>query len=272
VIVFEAVSYTYPGGVRAIKSVSLEIRGGEFVGLIGHSGAGKTTLAKLAVGLLKPQEGRVLVDGVDTRRAAVSDLARRVGYVFQNPDLMLFSRTIFDEVAFGLRNLGVPEGEVRERVLRALEEVDLAHKPLDTPPHALSFGERHRLAIASVLAMEPMAIILDEPTTGLDYGRCLKLFEVLRRVRDSGRAVVLITHDLDLLARYADRVVVLEAGRVVRDGPARSVLGDVEFLREHGFIPTQVVMLSRELGLSALTPREAALEIRARLARAGENA
>lgn len=262
---FEDVSYTYPGGVKAIRSVSLEIGRREFVGLVGHSGAGKTTLAKLAVGLLKPQEGRVLVDGVDTRRAAVSELARRVGYVFQNPDLMIFSPTIFDEVAFGLRNLGVPEEEVR-RVLRALEEVDLAHKSLDAPPYALSFGEKHRLAIASVLAMEPEAIILDEPTTGLDYGRCLKLLEVLKRVRDEGRTVVLITHDLDLLARYADRIVVLEAGRVVRDGPARRVLSDVEFLVEHGFIPTQVMLLSRRLGLKALTPREAAEEIYARLA------
>ncbi|RLE74370.1 MAG: ABC transporter ATP-binding protein [Thermoprotei archaeon] len=264
-IVFEDVSYTYPGGVKAIRSVSLEIGDGEFVGLIGHSGAGKTTLAKLAVGLLKPQEGRVLVDGVDTRAAAVSDLARRVGYVFQNPDLMIFSRTIFDEVAFGLRNLGVPEDEVRERVARALEEVDLAHKPLDTPPYALSFGEKHRLAIASVLAMEPRTLILDEPTTGLDYGRCLKLFEVLKRLRDEGRTVVLITHDIDLLARYADRIVVLEEGRVARDGSVREVLGDLEFLEEHGFVPTQVLLLAKRLGLDAITPSELAEKLCSRL-------
>ncbi len=257
-IAFENVSYTYPEGVRAIKGVTLTLRDGEFVGLIGHSGAGKTTLAKLAVGLLKPQEGRVLVDGLDTRRVPVSDLARHVGYVFQNPELMIFSRTIYDEVAFALRNLGVPEGEIRGRVVRALEQVDLGDKPLDTPPYALSFGEKHRLAIASVLVMEPRTIILDEPTTGLDYGRCLKLFEILKRLRDEGRAVVLITHDIDLLARYADRIVVLEGGRVVRDGPVREVLGDLEFLEGHGFIPTQVLLLARELGLDAITPSELA--------------
>ncbi len=264
-IVFENVSFTYPGGVKAIKSVTLTIRDGEFVGIIGHSGAGKTTLAKLAVGLLKPQEGRVLVDGIDTKTAAVSDLAKHVGYVFQNPDLMIFSHTIFDEVAFALRNFGVPEEEIKARVSKALEEVDLGHKPLDTPPYALSFGEKHRLAIASVLVMEPKTIILDEPTTGLDYGRCLKLFEILKRIRDSGRTVVLITHDLDLLARYADRIIVLEAGHVVRDGPAKSVLGDVEFLREHGFVPTQVVLLSKKLGLKSVTPEEIAREIYAKL-------
>ncbi len=255
------VSFTYPNGPKAVDNVSLSIGEGEFVALIGHSGAGKTTLAKLIVGLLKPETGWVKVSGLDTKTTPVSKIAEHVGYVFQNPDLMIFSATIYDEVAFALRNRGYREDEVKKRVVQALKEVDLGHKPLDTPPYMLSFGEKHRLAIASVLATEPDLLILDEPTTGLDYARCLKLMEICERLVRKGRSVLIITHDFGLIAEYAGRVLVMKKGRIIRDGATREVLRDVEFLEKEGFMPLQSTLLARKLGLRALTPRELASAI-----------
>jgi len=253
VIRLEGVRFRYPRGPEAIRGVTLSIEDEEFVGVIGHSGAGKTTLAKLIAGLLKPSEGRVLVDGMDTRSTPASVLARKVGYVFQNPEAMLFSATLLDEVAFALRNFGYPSGEIEGRVRAALERVDL-RKPLSASPHALSFGEKRRLAIACVLAMDPSVVVLDEPTTGLDYARCLSLFTTLSKLNEEGRTVIVITHDTDLLARFASRVIVLEEGVVVRDGPAREVLSDVDFLRAHGFTPTQPQILASRLKASAPIP------------------
>jgi energy-coupling factor transport system ATP-binding protein len=256
-IVFDKVSFNYGDKSFEIKDLSIEIGRGEFIGIIGHSGAGKTTFAKLAVGLLKPVSGRVLVNGMDTRATPVSELARKVGFVHQNPELMIFSQTILDEVGFALRNLGCPEAEIRDAVKRALESVDLV-KPLSFPPHALSFGEKHRLAIASVLVMEPDAIILDEPTTGLDYARCLQLFRVLHNLYRSGKTVIIITHDLDLLGMFSNRILVFEKGKIVRDGPTGEVLTDVTFLEEKGFIPTQLQRLANMLRVKKLSPREIA--------------
>lgn len=265
-IVFENVSFRYQEGPLALRGVSLKIEKGEFIGVIGHSGAGKTTLAKLAVGLLKPTEGRVLIDGIDTARMPVSELARKVGYVYQNPDMMLFASSILEEVGFALKNFGIPEGEIEKRVAEALRAVDL-NKPLTASPHALSFGEKHRLAIACVLAMEPEYIILDEPTTGLDYARCLTLFNVLRELNRSGKTVIVITHDLDLLARYSSRVIVLEKGSVARDGTPREVLGDIAFLESRGFIPTHLLRLANTLQSKALSPEAIAREAYERLSK-----
>ncbi|MEM1509846.1 MAG: ABC transporter ATP-binding protein [Thermofilaceae archaeon] len=256
-IEIENVSYTYPGGPTAVKGVTLKVGRGESIGIIGHSGAGKTTLVKLAAGILKPTKGRVLVDGLDTRDISVSELARKVGYIFQNPDMMLFSSTIYDEVAFALRNFGYEKKEVEERVLRALKNVDL-NKPLESSPHALSFGEKHRLAIACVLALEPEVIILDEPTTGLDYARCAALFNTLIKLNRQGNSIIVVSHDTDLLARFTKRIVALENGSVVRDGPSREVLRDIKFLTGHGFVPTQLQVLASRLEDCAPTPEEVA--------------
>jgi len=251
-IKLEGVRFRYPNGPEAIKGVTLTVLDGEFVGVIGHSGAGKTTLAKLIAGLLKPSEGRVLVDGMDTRVTPASVLARKVGYVFQNPETMLFSATLLDEVAFALRNFGYPPAEIEGRVRAALEKVDL-QKPLNASPHALSFGEKRRLAIACILAMDPSVVVLDEPTTGLDYARCLSLFNTLSKLNKEGKTVIIITHDTDLLARFANRVVVVEEGVIARDGPAGEVLSDIDFLRAHGFTPTQLQILASKLKAPAPT-------------------
>lgn len=238
--------YEYPGGVSALKDVSLEILRGEFIAIIGHNGSGKTTLAKHFNGLLRPTKGAVLVDGVDTRKLSVAQLSGKVGYVFQNPDHQIFAPTILEEVGFGLKNIGVPHDEVDRHVREALQAVGL-NKPLDASPHFLSVGEKHRLAIASVLAMRPEVIIFDEPTTGLDFKHCMQLMNIAKGLNEGGHTIVLITHDMYLVAEFARRVVVLKEGRVIADGSTKDVMSDVELLEMSSLYPPQVVFLAKAL-------------------------
>ena len=240
------VSYVYPGGVKAIDGVSLSIKPGEFIALLGQNGSGKTTLAKLMNGLLKPTEGTVLIKGKDTRKMTVAECARIVGYVFQNPEHQIFASTIFEEIAFGPRNLGIPEEDVKRRVEESLKFVDLK-KPLNAFPHLLSVGEKHRVAIASVLAMEPEFLILDEPTTGIDFGRSLQIMRLLQRLRDRGKTVMVITHDLYLAAEFAERIIILKDGKKFADGPAKRIISDKKLLMDAGLSPLQVTLLSEDL-------------------------
>ncbi len=246
IIKVEDVHYWYPNGVYALRGITLEIHKGEFIALLGQNGSGKTTLAKHLNGLLLPKKGRVLVEGVDTREVSPAKLSRIVGYVFQNPEHQIFARTIYEELAFGLRNLGFPEEEIEERVRHALEIVDL-NKPLDANPHFLSMGEKHRLAIASVLAMNPKVIILDEPTTGLDYKRNKQLLEIVRRLHHQGRTIILITHDMAFAAEYSTRTIILHEGRILADGPTEEILAKPELLARSSLRPPQITMLAIEL-------------------------
>ena len=240
------VSYLYPGGVKAIDGVSLSIKPGEFIALLGQNGSGKTTLAKLMNGLLKPTEGTVLIKGKDTKKMTVAECARIVGYVFQNPEHQIFASTIFEEIAFGPRNLGIPEEDVKRRVEESLKFVDLK-KPLNAFPHLLSVGEKHRVAIASVLAMEPEFLILDEPTTGIDFGRSLQIMRLLQRFRDRGKTVMVITHDLYLAAEFAERIIILKDGKKFADGSAKEIISDKRLLIDAGLSPLQVTLLSEDL-------------------------
>jgi len=232
----------------ALRGASLEIWRGEFIGLIGESGAGKTTLAKHLNGLLKPHRGFVRVLGMDTRRTPTSKIARHVGYVFQNPDAQIYAATIYDEIASSLRRLGYSREEIEERIEYALKAVDL-RKPLNMSPHVLSFGERHRLAIATVLAIRPDVIVLDEPFAGIDYKRSLQMLEILGKMVGEGHTVILIAHDLQLIAEVATRVVVMKQGSIVRDGDVEEILGDIAFLEENGYIPLQVTLVGLKAGL-----------------------
>jgi energy-coupling factor transport system ATP-binding protein len=243
------VHYEYPGGVRALRGASLEVRSGELVALVGPNGSGKTTLAKVMCGLLKPSAGEVRVLGrrVDEYdRLALSSL---VAYVYQNPDHQIFNKSVYEEVAFGLKLRGLPESEVKERVARALELFGL--RGLENEhPFFLSKGEKRRLALASVYALDPKVLVVDEPTTGQDMRFSEALFAMLKRLTGEGRAVVVITHSVPIAARYADRFVVVKEGRVIASGPPRRVLTSPA-ADEGKLTKPQVLRLALALGLDS---------------------
>ncbi len=200
-------------GVTALGGIDLEVAPGEIVAVVGENGSGKTTLIKHLNGLLRPTEGSVFIDGLDTATVSIADLARHVGLVFQNPDTMLFAETVEDEVAFGVQNIN-PGSSPDQPVEAALREVGLLHRKA-AYPRSLSRGERQRLAVACVIAMRPKVIVLDEPTTGLDARESARIMEVLGRLRHEGHTIIMVTHDMHLGEKYADRIVRIDQGRVV---------------------------------------------------------
>ncbi|MEM2153953.1 MAG: ATP-binding cassette domain-containing protein [Nitrososphaeria archaeon] len=242
----EGIEYVYPNGFHALKGVSVSINEGEFVAVMGQNGSGKTTLVKHFNGLLRPTRGKVYVFGEDSSKHTTAELCKIVGYVFQNPDHQIFSSTLLDEIGFGLRNLGYPEGEVVERVKSVLEKVDLK-KSLTDNPHFMSMGERHRVAIASILVLEPKVLILDEPTTGLDYKRSLELMELIKRINEEGKTIILVTHDVNLVAQFSKRVIILKDGKIIADGDSKKVLSDQFLLAKSNLIPPQINLLAKKL-------------------------
>ncbi|MEW6618661.1 MAG: energy-coupling factor transporter ATPase [bacterium] len=238
--------YTYPDGHNALAGIDLTIRQGEFVAILGQNGSGKTTLAKHFNGLLKPTKGNVLISGINTRRRKTSDLAKEVGFVFQNPDCQIFENTIFDEIAFGPRNLGVPEKEVSRRVYDALNAVQLEVYENDDP-FALTKGEKQKLATAGVLACTPKIIILDEPTTGLDYYEILSIMNLLVELNKRGHTIIIITHCIWVAAEYAHRIIVLEKGKIIFDDIPRMVFKEETQLKNSHILVPEIISLSNIL-------------------------
>jgi energy-coupling factor transport system ATP-binding protein len=245
-LVVEALTHTYAGGVTALHDVSLTVRAGEAVAMVGQNGAGKTTLAKHLNGLLQPTAGSVRVGGVDTRTRSVAQLAAQVGYVFQNPDDQLFQPTVAREVGFGPRNLGWPAARAEAATTAALEAAGLM-AAAERHPYDLSPSERKRVALAAVLAMETPVVVLDEPTTGQDDAGLERIGRIVAGLRAAGRTVISVTHDLDFCAEHFGRVVVLGAGRVLLDGPAREVLAQAEVLAQTNVEPPQLMRLAAAL-------------------------
>jgi len=249
----------------ALKGVSLSIRRGELIAIIGQNGGGKTTLAKNLNGLLKPTKGRVLVDGLDTRTTPTHEIVKRVGYVFQNPSHQIFESTVWREVAYGPTNLGLSEEEIEQRVKWALGEVGLQGYE-DYNPYDLDYGKMKLLTVASVLAMKPDVIILDEPTTGQDHAGRHLLSKLSRKLNKEGFTLVVITHDMRFVAETAERVILISNGEVLMDGSTREVLSSIDVLRRAAIKPPQIVQLASELGkrgisLNALTVEEALEEV-----------
>ena len=249
---FEAtdVRYSYEtdrGSITAVDGVDLEIRDGEVVAIVGHNGSGKTTLAKQLNGLLEPDAGRVEWRGRDVREYDAAEVGREVGYVFQNPDHQIFESSVRDEVAFGPKNFGIEGDELDARVEDAIETVDLG--PLaDSDPFALSKGQRQRVALASILATRPGAIVFDEPTTGLDADQQASFMDLVARLnREEGLTVVMVTHDMGSVARYAPRTVVMADGRKVADRRTRELFADRDALDRWQLDAPQPVRLSNEL-------------------------
>jgi energy-coupling factor transport system ATP-binding protein len=257
--------YTYPTGVEALRGITLKIRSGEQVALIGQNGAGKTTLARHFNGLLRPGRGRVSIGDWDTAGQSVARLARRVGYVFQNPDEQLFSRTVGQEVAFGPHNLGFPARSIRRQVADALALTELDDHA-ETNPYDLSPTWRKMVALASILSMDTPVVIFDEPTTGQDAPGVARIARVIAALRARGKTVITITHDMEFCAEHFERVIALAQGRVLLDGPAGEVLGQAETLAKTYVDPPQLTRLGLRLGLdrTVLTEPEflAALERR----------
>ncbi len=251
----EGLSYSYPGRVEALRGIDLEIRRGEFLAVVGQNGSGKTTLVKHFNGLLEPTAGRVLVDGADTRARGVYKLGQKVAYVFQNPDHQIFSDTVFNEVAFSPRIRGCPEEEIQERVKEALEAVSLVGFEQEDP-FSLTKGGRQRVAAASVLSARPDVIILDEPTTGLDYAEQRSMMELVARLNRQGHTIIFVTHSMWVVAEYAHRVIVLKDGQILAEGPAREVFAQEEKLRETFLQPPQIVSFSNRLGRTLLSVPE----------------
>ena len=246
-IEIDSLSFTYPSGVSALRKVSLTIKAGEVVALIGQNGAGKTTLVKHLNGLLQPSLGSVRVGDWDTRERSVAQLAARVGYVFQNPDEQLFQQTVLIEVMFGPCNLGWNAHHVRVQAEAALRLVGLSEAG-GRHPYDLSLGQRKRVALASVLAMDTPVIVLDEPTTGQDCAGAELIGRIVDELRQRGKTVIAITHDIDFCAEHFARVVVMAAGRVVLDGPSREVLSQEEALAQADVDPPQLIRLAARLG------------------------
>lgn len=253
IIKTEELSFGYRSGQPVLNNISLEIKRGECVAIIGQNGAGKTTLAKHFNGLHKPSGGKVYVGEMDTSGMKVSALARTAGYVFQNPDHQIFHDTVAREVAFGLKNLGLPGGEIKDRVFEALEAVGLTDHH-ETYPFNLSKGQRQRVALASVLAMKTGVIVLDEPTTGQDYRESVQIMEMVDKLNENGHTIIFITHDMSLVARYSRRVVVLCGGEILVDGGVRSVFAMPQLLEKTYLNPPQITSLAQRLGRHWVPP------------------
>lgn len=243
----EELYYRYPTrSDYALINVNLDIRKGEFVAIIGQNGSGKTTLIKHFNGLLKPTRGRVIVDGKDTRGLPTSELARSVGYVFQNPDHQIFAETVKDEIDFGPKNLGFPPERIEQARQRVLAEMGLQGLE-EEMPFQLSRGQRQRLAVASVLAMEPVILIVDEPTTGQDWRESISLMELIYQLNKKGHTCVVTTHNMNLVSLFARRVIVMWRSEVYLDGTTQEVFAQVDQILRAGIKPPEVYELARRL-------------------------
>jgi energy-coupling factor transport system ATP-binding protein len=245
------VHFSYASGVEALKGVSLTVRDGEFVAIMGQNGAGKTTLVKQFNGLLKPKSGKVLVNGVETTKSSVAKLARNVGFVFQNPDHQLFSETVEEEIAFALKNFGYQADVIEQRITWAVNLLGLTQYR-KTSPFMLSGGERKRVALASVLAWDPQMLILDEPTIGQDHNQKENLRQFIMQMQTQGKTVVIVTHDVEFVAESNPRVVLMREGKIMADGEGKDILTDPALLEMSSIVLPQVAQIFTHLSIEGL--------------------
>ena len=251
IISVRSLVYHYEESIPALNGIDLEIPDRTYLAIVGQNGSGKTTLAKHLNGLLRPTSGYVRIDGVDTTQVPLGLLARTVGYVFQNPDHQIFSATTREEISFGLRNLGLPPEVVRARTAQALEAFDLSAYA-DVPPAVLGYGLRRKVSIAAVFAMFPRILVLDEPTVGLDWRSAQELLALVRDMHAHGHTVVLVTHDMRVVAENAEQMLVLHEGHVLTYGLTALVFARAEELRRAQILPPQITQLGQRLGDTGL--------------------
>ncbi len=245
--------HIYPNGTRALENVSVHIGEHEKVAIIGQNGSGKTTLVKHFNGLLLPTRGLVLVRGTNTGRAKTAELAKIVGYVFQNPNHQLFCVSVYDELLFGLRNLRLSEDELKRRVDETINVFHL-QPYLPAHPYSLSLGARKLVAIASIFAMGPQLMILDEPTTGQDFPSRKILSEAISSIYATGKSIVFVSHDMRFVAEHADRAVVMSHAKILFDGSPRELFLRRDVLLEADLRPPPITQLAQRLGDHAVNP------------------
>ena len=255
VIEVKGLTHRYPNGVVALEGVDLTVRKGEFLAVLGQNGSGKTTLVKHFNGLLKPTEGTVRVGEDETTEQGLRRLGQSVGYVFQNPDHQIFSDTVSDEVAFGPKIRGMEESEIKERVEEALAAVGLERRG-DEDPFGLTKGERQRVAVASVLAVRPEVLILDEPTTGLDYAEQRSMMDLIKSLNEAGSTIIVVTHTMWVVAEYAHRAVVVRDGKIFLQGTVREVFAEEDELHDAALRAPHIVSLGNALGYPVLSVEE----------------
>lgn len=243
-IEFENVSASYDGELPILRDVSFRIPDGDFVAFVGTNGAGKSTTMRLVNGLLKPSSGQVLIDGVPTTQLRTSQLAAKVGFLFQNPDRQICCSTVREELLFGFRAQGRADAEAEAKVDAMIERFGFDG---DAEPFLLNRGTRQLLALASIIVMEPPVVVLDEPTTGLDFRECAKVMDVIAGLNARGTTVVMVCHDMEVVADYAKRVIAMTAGQVVADGETFAVLRDRDVLARTHLLPPQMVDVSLRL-------------------------
>jgi energy-coupling factor transport system ATP-binding protein len=248
-------SFAYESGKEVLSDINLSIQEGEFIAILGANGSGKTTLVKHFNRLLKPSSGTVFFKGRDISEEHVSQMGKRVGYVFQNPDYQIFSKTIREEVSFGPSNFDFPAGEVTERVRRALETVGLQGRE-EEDPFAVTKGERQKIAVASIIASSPEVIIMDEPTTGLDYRDQKNMMSLLKTLNKAGHTIIIITHSIWLAAEYARRVIVMANGRIVKDDSPRNLFADETTLQKAKLKSPRITQLGKCYGVPVLSVDE----------------
>jgi energy-coupling factor transport system ATP-binding protein len=241
---FDNVGFGYGSDPDVLHGITLDINRGDVVAVLGANGAGKTTLVKHAIGLLKPKSGRVMVDGRDTHEMSVAQIAGTLGYVFQSPSHMLFAPTVNEELAFGPTNMGHAPDLIKKEVTEALQIVNLTGMEND-PPLALSFGQQKRVSIAAILAMRSRILVMDEPTAGQDYKNYMGFMDSILQL-PSFQAILFITHDIDLAVVYANRVLLVNDGRVVADGKPAEVLSDFGRLKACRLVPTSLLQANLE--------------------------
>ncbi len=253
IIKINNLSYIYgpntPFEIKALDDINLEIEEGDFIGLIGHTGSGKSTLVQHLNGLMKPTSGDIFVDGINIvkKDANLKLLRQKVGLVFQYPEHQLFEETVYKDIAFGPKNLGLDKDEIHLRVKEAMEAVGLDYEDLkDRSPFELSGGQKRRVAIAGVIAMKPKVLVLDEPTAGLDpHGRDEILGEVKELFQNGGITIILVSHSMEDVAKMVDRILVMHNGKIVMDGPTREVFKRADELESMGLGIPQITSFMR---------------------------
>ena len=250
------VNFAYTRGQPVINDIDCTINDGEFVALLGHNGSGKTTLSRLFMALCHPRSGQILIDGEDIVNKEPADLADKIGYVFQNPDLQILEDTVYDEVAYGARAKKLTEETVDRQVNEALEAMGISDLRNEYP-RLLSFGQKRRLGVAAALALNPRILILDEITNGQDALEKERMMNYLKAINaNRGMTIVLISHDMDIVRRYADRSIVLHRGNLVFDGTPQDLFSGKYPVERWGLRKPTVVNLAMSLGIDAATPEE----------------